>query len=685
MKKFLSRFKWIISTLKDYWQHILGISMFLLIILVVYWRDLEILVNEAFHTEALSHILLLPAFVGVLVYWKRDVLKALFALDSLQKSFGDMFFNSLVGLSLCLVAFLTYWYGSYTFYPLEYHMLSLPIFVAGAILIIFNLKALKALAVPIVLLVFLVPIPNEIAYTLGGSLANLNTQTSYMLLKGLGIPVTLNTTYGSPTIVLTKNQEQPIPFTVDVPCSGIYMLTAFLMFAVFLTAIVKAPTLKKALIFMLGFAVFEVLNVIRITSIVSAAYLFGEEVAMFFFHSAAGLILTFVGIFITLTASEKLFGIKIATNGMEAPFCHECAKLRERFQNFCLNCGRFLNAIKRKPSRILWVKLALLLIGCFLLSSSVNAPVFAVSKETMEVTSWEKTTEILPQISEYRLDFLYRDTDYERIAKQDASLVYAYFPLNLSKPVTYVLINVASSISNLHSWEVCLITWQTAHGRYPLVEVLTSKDIQLLEGSQLVARYLVFHNSEENYTQFTLYWYERATFKMGATVQQRYVRISLVILVWKASSHQQYESELLELGEAVARHWEPIKMQSLLSLGIPAQQALLAMSIAFILAIKVTQFTSEWRKRMNNLKVFNSVASTADKLVLQTVIELSKTKGVATAAEISSTIKNKTGKTIKIERLVERLNRLQEYGFIKMDIAINNNSPLLVWKSLVNL
>jgi len=659
--------------------------MFLLVILVVYWRDLEILVNEAFHTEALSHILLLPAFVGVLVYWKRDVLKALLALDSMQKSFEDMLFNSLVGLSLCLIAFLVYWYGSYTFYPLEYHMFSLPIFVAGAILIIFNLKALKALAVPVVLLVFLVPIPNEVAYALGGSLANLNTQASYTLLKGLGVPVTLNMTYGSPTIMLAKHQETPIPFTVGVPCSGIYTLTAFLMFAVFLVAIVQASAFKKAFIFILGLAIFEVLSIIRITSIVSAAYLFGEEVAMFIFHSAAGLILTFIGVFITLVASEKLLGIKMATSKMEAPFCHECAKLREKFRNFCLNCGRFFNPFKRKPSRIFWTKLTLLLIGCFLLSSSVNAPVFAISKETMEVTSWEKTTEILPQVPEYRLNFLYRDTDYERIAKQDASLVYAYFPSNLSKPVTYVLINVASSISNLHNWEVCLITWQIAHGQYPLVEVLASKDIQLLEGNQLIARYLAFRNSEENYTQFTLYWYERATFKMGATVQQRYVRISLVILAWRTFSHQQCESQLLELGEAVARHWEPIKMQSLLSLGVTAQQALLALSMVLIVATKVTQSTREWRKKMNNLKVFNNFASPADKLVLQTITELSKAKGTVTTAEIGSAIKDKTGKTMGLERLVERLNRLQEYGFIKMDIAINNNSPMLVWKSLVNL
>ncbi|MDH7606664.1 MAG: exosortase/archaeosortase family protein [Candidatus Bathyarchaeota archaeon] len=686
MKRLLDKSRGIRNILKVYWRHILAASLFLLIIAVVYWRDLEILANEALSTEALSHVLLIPLFVGLLLYWKRDAFKASVALDSLRKKSESMFFDELVGLSLCLIAFLVYWYGSYTFYPLEYHMLSLPIFVAGVILVLFNLKALKALIIPVALLVFLVPIPNEITYTLGGNLANFNTQASYTILKGFGVPVTLNATYGSPTIMLTKSSAQPVSFTVDIPCSGIYMLTAFFMFAVFLAAIVQASVPKKLWIFTFGFAIFEVLNIIRITAIVSAAYIFGEEIAMLIFHSVAGLVLTFTGIFITLIVSEKLLKIKIAAGKTEeAPLCPECKRFQMKFQNFCLNCGRFFNPFKRKPSRIFWAKLTLLLVGCCLISLSVNAPVFAISKETMEVTSWEKTTGILPQFPEYRLAFLYRDTDYERIAKQDAALVYAYFPANLSNPVTYALVSVANSISNLHNWEVCLISWQTTHGRYPLVEVLASEDILLLGGNQLIARYLVFRNPEENYTQLTLYWYEKATFKMGATVQQRYVRISLVmLLVRSVLSYRQYEDQLLELGEAVARHWEPMKTQSLFSLGIPAQQTLLVFSIAFMTVAKAAQSTNEWRKRMNNLKIFNNLASPMDKLILQTIIELSKTKGTATTAEINLAIKNKTGKTVRLERLVERLNHLQDYGFIKRDMVFIDGKPFLIWRSLVN-
>jgi exosortase/archaeosortase family protein len=648
---------------------------------VVYWRDLEILANEAFQAEELSHVLLIPLFAGILLYWKRDIFKASISLDSMQKKSRNMFIDELIGLSLCLIAFLVYWYGSYTFYPLEYHLLSLPIFVSGIILVLFNLKALKAIIIPVALIIFLVPIPSEITYTLGGNLANFNTQASYTILKCFGVPATLNVTYGSPTIMLTKSPKQPISFTVGLQCSGIYTLTAFFMFAVFLLAVVQTSAIKKVGIFTLGFFIFEALNILRITAIVSAAYIFGEEIAMLIFHSAAGLILTFIGIFATLIASEKLLKAKVIIGRNETPPCPWCKRLQEKFQSFCLNCGRLFKQFNRKPSKIFWAKLTLLLIGCSILSLSVNAPVFAISKENIEVTSWEKATNILPQIANCNLIFLYRDTDYERVAKQDASLVYAYFPANLSSPVTYVLVNVANSISNLHNWEVCLISWQTAHGQYPMVKVLESKDIQLLEGSQLIAKYMIFQDLEQNYTQLTLYWYEKATFKIGATVQQKYVRISLIILTANSSGYRRYEGQLLDFGKAIAQYWEPIKTQSLFSLGVPAQQTILIMSVAFIIIAKATQSTREWRKRTNNLKIFNNFASITDKLVLEVITDLNRTKKAVTTAEINCAIKNRVGKNMGLKKLLERLNRLQEYGFIKMDIILNKNEPMLVWRN----
>jgi DNA-binding HxlR family transcriptional regulator len=100
---------------------------------------------------------------------------------------------------------------------------------------------------------------------------------------------------------------------------------------------------------------------------------------------------------------------------------------------------------------------------------------------------------------------------------------------------------------------------------------------------------------------------------------------------------------------------------------------------------KTTQYANDWRKRTNNLKIFNNLASSEDKLVLQIISKLNKERRVMTTRDINLAIKRKVGKFMKFEMLVSRLNHLQEYGFIKRDLASNNNKPMLVWKSLVNI
>lgn len=660
--------------------YLLSATLIILLVFIVYGRDIEILANEALNAEALTHILLVPFFVGYLFYRKKDLVKASLDLEKLQKQSKTKHLDELIGLSLCLIAFLLYWYGSYTFYPLEYHLLSLPIFAAGVTLVLFNLKTLKALIFPILFLLFLVPFPNETMGTLGGTLANFNTQASYALLKAFGFPVTLSTTYGAPTINLGS-----IPFAIDLPCSGIYTFIAFVMFAAFLTFIISASVWKKIIMFVFGFFIFEILNILRITTIISAAVFFGEEIAMQIFHTAAGLILIFVGMLLTLLVSEKILKMKFFSTTKETPSCTKCKTTQKSFLNFCLNCGKFFNPVMKKPSKTFWAKLFVLLLGCSLIALSVNAPTFAVSEE-IEVSTWENVTSILPQIPQHDLNYCSRDTTYEQLAKQDAALTYAYIPISISTPVVYVLVNIANSISNLHSWEVCLITWRTAQGQYPVVSVLDSTDIQLLDEVPIIARYLVFQDTDKNHTQVTLYWYERATFRTGLTVQQKYVRISLAIIPEKnETNYQQHEDTLLDYGRAIASYWEPIKSQSLISLGVPAQQTILIASIVFIAVTKTTQYTSEWRKRMNNLKIFNNFASKTDKHILKAMTELSAEKKAITTGDINLVIKRKIGKFMKLESLVERLDRLQEYGFIKRDVTSNDNKPVLIWKSLVNI
>ncbi len=676
-----SVFRSILLKFKKHYLLVLSAILIPLMILIVYSQDLSILVNEALHSEAVSHVVLVPFLISYIVYRKRDVIRATSEFEKLRQRSRTSVLTEVVGISFCLSAFLIYWYGSSTFNPLEYHLISLPIFLTGILLILFNLKMVIILIFPILFLLFLIPIPTEITYTAGASIGNFATQASYTLLNTFGLPVALQSAYGPPTITVNTPSGAPMLFAVDLACSGIYSLIAFITFATFLAYIIQGSLLKKAGLFLLGFIILQLLNVIRISTIVAVGYWFGEEIAMAIFHVAAGWILIFGGILLLLLIGEKLLHLKIFRGSNETPSCSKCITSLQKQELFCSYCGKFLKNLKVpiKISGRFWVKVTALLVGLFLVASSIQAPVFAFAQGlTFTNPNLEDSTEVFPEFTGYQLIFLYRDAEYEKLANQDASLLYAYIPLNMSTPTVYVDIGVADSITNLHNWEVCYVTMQISQGRQPLVSVLDSRDIQIVENPPIIARYFVF-DSLENYTQITLYWYEKALFNTGLTVESKYVRISLLILAPDSTTYPIHEETLLQFALSISTFWEPLKTQSILSLSVPLQQLLLGASILSIIVIGTTQYTQKGRKKMSNLKIFERFIQPSEKMLFQIVKKANERTGASTR-EIAHALEQATSKPVESEELIRMLKHLQENGLVEIDIITKNDEPQLVWK-----
>ena len=125
-----------------------------IMILIVYWPDINILINEVLYDESVTHIVLVPIFASYIVYKKRNEIKASIEFQKFRNPSKDSFLTELIGVSLCLLALLTNWYGSNTFTPLEYRLFSLPILLMGVTLILFNMKTLRILIFPILFLFF---------------------------------------------------------------------------------------------------------------------------------------------------------------------------------------------------------------------------------------------------------------------------------------------------------------------------------------------------------------------------------------------------------------------------------------------------------------------------------------------------------------------------------------------------
>jgi len=266
----------------------LGIKIIMvpLVSTILYWQDLVLVGKEALQSDLATHILLMPLLLAYLLYRVRRTFTASVSEGGVNSTVKTIV--ELGGAMLCVLAFFIKVFGSYTFHPLEYHLASLPIFIAGMVLIIFNARTLRVLVFPIIFLVFLIPIPGEYAQLAGATLSIISSRGAYMLLRIFGLPVSLSNSYGSPVIFATTPTGVEIPFSINIACSGLHSLIGFALFAVFIAYITKGRLLAKIGIFSLGFPLLYILNMMRITLLIIIGYHFGLELATSAFHLLGG-------------------------------------------------------------------------------------------------------------------------------------------------------------------------------------------------------------------------------------------------------------------------------------------------------------------------------------------------------------------------------------------------------------
>jgi len=197
---------------------------------------------------------------------------------------------------------------------------------------------------------------------------------------------------------------------------------------------------------------------------------------------------------------------------------------------------------------------------------SIQAPVFALTEGPAEIlvqtpSGLQPNTQILPlpQISGYNLSYVYRDTNFEKLSGEDASLVYAYGSTDTAKPTVWVAVELAATTGPLHCWETCLINYPLSQGTQPKVTQLDLTDIQTQANPPIVGRYFAFQYHSTNQTQVVLYWYETATFTVNNQTQQKQVKLSLVIYPKSTSDVPASESLLLPIAKEINDYWQPIK------------------------------------------------------------------------------------------------------------------------------
>jgi hypothetical protein len=167
-------------------------------------------------------------------------------------------------------------------------------------------------------------------------------------------------------------------------------------------------------------------------------------------------------------------------------------------------------------------------------------------------TGEQVNTQILPQISGCGLQFVYRDTDYERRENCDLAPIFSYVPENASHSTVFVTVVVGDSISKIKGWNLTDVGMPDTN-----VTIIDSKSIRIIQTPSIVGSYLAFRFSgADNQTQLVAFWDEIGLFKIGTAVQQRYFQISLIAYPSQDSDIAELESELLATARAIASYWQ---------------------------------------------------------------------------------------------------------------------------------
>ncbi|MEM4278470.1 MAG: exosortase/archaeosortase family protein, partial [Candidatus Nitrosocaldus sp.] len=536
----------IIQSMKEYTSMIVKAAVIAIAVALIYMQDLAIVFSNALvfsSANITNYILVIPFLIAYVVYRKRRML-IVHAQEYRAKAFR---LDDTIGLTLVFTALMLYIYGSLTLYAMEYHIYSIPVLVAGLTALLFNLKVLRHSVFAIIILAYLQPPPAELLSEIAGDLSWISATLAEAMLKAYGLSVALQVDYGAPALVVSKGDAQT-PFFVGEPSSGLFSTIGLSLFALIAAYIARGALWKRAIMYVIGFPIFFLLNALRISIILLLWYHYGEQVSEAF-HAMSGSIMAVPGTLAILIIGERLLKVRISIAGSRSDAgskgCEQCSLSRSLNEHVCLVCSRLLASVKGIDGRAVarFFLIAVVVASMFVVNASqVQAQSSLASRvaafDMLSIDGRERDTIgiFLPEIDGYRLEYSYRDQRVEKVLRQDAALAYRYVKLEpsstsneddgtpaeirrLMQPSVYAAVQISTG---KHRWEDSMLIYPSRVGR-PTAEVLELKDVKLDKDN--TARFFIYIRPGQSNAEAVLYWFERVPLKFGDAYENRNVQI----------------------------------------------------------------------------------------------------------------------------------------------------------------
>lgn len=272
--------KKILSALYTYMVFI-GIGLFLLLLYLPVGRGL---VEDWMNNPDYSHGFLIPAISLYMVWCRKEDLR------QAQRS------PSMWGLLVFLAGIGQYVAG----YVGAEHFLqstSLILVLLGAALFLWGMEIMRLLLIPIIFLIFMIPLPAIVWNNFAFLLKLFATKTAVLLMQAMDI------------IVLREGNVLYLPMvTLEVvdACSGLRSLISLLALGVLLGFMSSFSVWKKWIIFLSAVPIAIFSNIARLLLTVALAQWYGAEVTEDLQHTASGIFVFAMGLILMLLVYKLL-------------------------------------------------------------------------------------------------------------------------------------------------------------------------------------------------------------------------------------------------------------------------------------------------------------------------------------------------------------------------------------------
>lgn len=231
--------------------------------------------------------------------------------ESAQRPIHDRQLDYIVGIALVLVAAALTWLLPSTlaarFWLYRIDLLSLPLFAAGVVTMLYGLRSVWTLRFPLGFLLLAWPVP-YLPLVGDGIRAFVDATSAALTMLARVIPIA-TAVPGDDTFFFIRHGQELFPLSVSSACSGVNGLVGFILVGGALAYVVEGRLLRRLTWLAGGLVLIWLLNVARIELIFVVGTLFGQHVAIEILHPVAGLIAFNLGVFAMLVAVPR-FGLR---------------------------------------------------------------------------------------------------------------------------------------------------------------------------------------------------------------------------------------------------------------------------------------------------------------------------------------------------------------------------------------